>query len=79
MMICCRVFTNRFIAALPRKATNAVSCKELSALVSIEDEFPGYVSLRQQLPAMFLPLADFSNYVNLRATKMMSFIIITSC
>lgn len=43
MMTCRHILTKRIAATLPQKGIKAVTFKEFSALVSIEDEFPGYV------------------------------------
>ena len=46
MMTCSRILTKRVLPTLQRKAFQAplVACNEFSALVSIEDEFPGYAN-----------------------------------
>lgn len=41
------VYLGRVFASLPRKFGRVVARKEFSALVSIEDEFPGYVLLNR--------------------------------
>ena len=43
MMTCRHILTKCIAATLPQKGIKAVTFKEFSALVSIEDEFPGYV------------------------------------
>ena len=44
MMNCSRILTRRVTTTLPLQAYKSVSGQSFSALVSIEDEFPGYVT-----------------------------------
>ena len=44
MMNCSRILTRRVTTALPLQAYKSVASQSFSALVSIEDEFPGYVA-----------------------------------
>lgn len=66
MMNCSRIITKRVIPTLQRKAFKVAACKDFSALVSIEDEFPGYVMWWYIIPILFhrSPLHDICTYPN---------------
>ena len=52
MMNCSRILTRRVTTTLPLQAYKSVAGQSFSALVSIEDEFPGYVAPKNSIVAI---------------------------